>query len=128
MRRTTAAGAAIKKLRSNKGDSIAEVLVALLISVLALTILAGMITSSKDALDRSKHKMDAYNTDNAALVSQSSTSDGTGTVTLNVTETGGTAAAWNLSGDTSTAAVNYYVNQQFASKPVVAYAEPTPAP
>ena len=49
-----------KKLLSNQGDSIAEVLIALLISSLALVMLASMITSSSRMIISSKTKLTDY--------------------------------------------------------------------
>ena len=49
-----------KKIHSNKGDSIAEVLIALLISALALVMLASMITTSSKLIISSKSKLEDY--------------------------------------------------------------------
>ena len=57
----------LEKLRSRRGDSIAEVLIALLISVVALVMLAGMITSSTRLIQRSKDAMEQYDAANNAL-------------------------------------------------------------
>ena len=48
------------RLRNQDGDSIAEVLIALLISSLALVMLASMITSSTKIITGSKTKMNDY--------------------------------------------------------------------
>ena len=50
----------IRKLQSKAGDSIAEVLIALLISSLALVMLASMISSSANMITKSKSNMDDY--------------------------------------------------------------------
>lgn len=112
-----------KKVLDKRGESIAEVLIALLISALALTILASMITSTKNVLDTSKKKMNEYNSHAAVLAEQTSgSSAGTGTVKMTVSGAGGTSTIWNMTGDTSTASVKYYVNREFSGTPVVAYA------
>ncbi len=49
-----------EKLRSRAGESISETLVALLISSLALVMLAAMITSTSRVVKQSKLKMDDY--------------------------------------------------------------------
>lgn len=49
-----------KKLHSRAGESIAETLIALLISALALVMLAGAITSAAKIIRRSDEVMDAY--------------------------------------------------------------------
>ena len=113
----------VKKVLDKRGESIAEVLIALLISALALTILASMITSTKNVLETSKRKMNDYNSHAAVLAEQSSGSNtGTGTVKMTVSGAGVTTTTWNMTGDTSTASVKYYVNPEFSGTPVVAYA------
>ena len=121
MCRSTDADSAVQKLRSRAGESIAEVLIALLISALALTILASMITASKNALERSKKKMDDYNSKNARLVNQSN-NDGSGSVNIKINGAGGVSSIWDFTGKNATASVYYYVNPEFSSNPVVAYA------
>ena len=49
-----------KKIKSDRGDSIAEVLIALLISAVALVMLASMISSSTSMIDSSKKKIAEY--------------------------------------------------------------------
>lgn len=49
-----------KKLRSKAGESLAETLVAVLVIALALTMLAGMITSTANIVKASEDKMDDY--------------------------------------------------------------------
>ncbi len=58
-----------KKIGSQAGDSIAEVLVALLISSLALVMLASMITSSSKIITASKTKMQDYYSESSGLIS-----------------------------------------------------------
>ena len=60
----------VKKVLDKRGESIAEVLIALLISALALTILSSMITSTKYVLETSKRKMNDYNSHAAVLAEQ----------------------------------------------------------
>ena len=61
----------IRKLQSKAGDSIAEVLIALLISSLALVMLASMISSSANMITKSKSNMDDYYSKMNALASSS---------------------------------------------------------
>ncbi len=63
-----------KKLRSRCGESIAEVLIALLIAALGLTLLAAMITSASRMIRMSKQNMEAYTATQNALVSRPSAS------------------------------------------------------
>ena len=51
------------KLRGRLGESIAETLIALLISALALMMLAGAITAASNVLSKSKNSMNTYNTE-----------------------------------------------------------------
>ena len=48
------------KVKSKKGESITEVLVALLISALAIVLLAGMVNASTNMILKSKDKMEKY--------------------------------------------------------------------
>ena len=50
----------IKKLSSRRGESIGETLVALLISALALMMLAGAVSSALNLVSKSKLVMDDY--------------------------------------------------------------------
>ena len=61
MMETEKRGSSLKrKIRSRKGDSIAEVLIALLISSLALVMLASMISSSGRMITTSQSVMEKY--------------------------------------------------------------------
>lgn len=84
------------RLRSRAGESIGEVLVALLISVLGLMLLAGMIAASTRMVQRNRESMNAY-IDGGNKLAEQSAQDGSGTVTLNY---GGSAS--------STVNVSYY--------------------
>lgn len=71
------------KLQSETGESIAEVLVALLISAIALMMLAGMITSSTNTVTRSRTAMNTYIEEGNRIVERSGTYAG-GTVSLQI--------------------------------------------
>ncbi len=60
----------LKKLRGNAGESLAEVLIALLIAALALTMLASVISSTAKMLTRGKLKMSEYYTANEVVAAQ----------------------------------------------------------
>lgn len=98
-----------RKLRSNAGESIGETLVALLISALALVMLAGAISSTANMITTSDAKMGEYYDGDDVLVQQSS-----GAVASSVTIQGTKTAA-------QTRNISCYTNAVFASKPVVAY-------
>ena len=63
----------MKKIKSQAGETIAEVLVALLISSVALVMLAGMIASTTNLVTRSKSNMEAYYAANEKLEKQNET-------------------------------------------------------
>lgn len=115
-------GRAARKLRAAAGETIAETLVALLISALALVMLAGAIGSTWNMIKISDAKMGEYYERDAALVSQG-TADGEMTVTI----TGSGAEEGEGISTTESRSVNYYANKAFGGKPVVAY-RTKPAP
>ena len=98
-----------KKLHNCTGESIAETLVAVLIIALALTILAGMITTTTRLVKTSEDKLNSYYEANVPLETRSS-KDGSFGVTITVD--GSQAASEN---------VEYNKNDTFSRKPVVAY-------
>lgn len=105
-----------KKIKSTKGESIGEVLIALLISSLALVLLASMITSSSTMIKNSRAKMSRYYFQNDILTKQSgSASDGSISFKLS-----GSAVNYPLV-NASDAAINvkYYINSE--STEVVSY-------
>lgn len=99
-----------RKLRSNAGESIGETLVALLISALALVMLAGAISSTANMITTSAAKMGEYYDGDDVLVQQADSSGTASTITI--TGSDGTAQTRNVS---------CYTNSAFANKPVVAY-------
>ncbi len=111
MRRTVAA-----RLRSRAGESISEVLVALLVSALALMMLASMVASSSNMVQTSRQKMQDYITAENALTEQSGKgTDGTVTV-----QNGGEGLSL-YDGADSEIAVTYYQNTTVGGKTVTAY-------
>lgn len=103
----------VRKLKNRKGESIGEVLVSLLISALALVMLASMITSSSRMIQSSKVKLQDYYVANNALETRTGTNSGTGTVLVKV---GGTQVKFDV---TKTPAdlpsVSYYKNAKAPS-------------
>ena len=63
-----------KKLKGRGGESLTEVLVSLLISAVALTMLASMISASTGMVKQSREKLDDYYTNNNGLVTRTGTS------------------------------------------------------
>ena len=85
----------LRKLRSQAGETIAEVLVALLISSVALIMLASMISSTNSMVTKSKNTMKDYYDANENLEKLQGNYDpititisgknGTGTITISLT-------------------------------------------
>ena len=102
----------MNKLRNRAGESLSETLVALLISALALVMLAGAVTASTRIVNRSRDAMDDYyDANNSMALMQSAT--GTTTITLKVS---GTSTAV----DSATA----YYYQNSLQNSIVAYRTP----
>ena len=99
------------RIRSQTGESIAEVLIALLISALALVMLASMISSTQSMVDKSKNKMKEYDSQNEILES-GGYSKGPETVTIQGTNINVSPAPQ----------VNYEMNEKLGTN-VYAYAE-----
>lgn len=102
----------IAKLKSRAGETIGETLLALLISSLALVMLAGAISASANMVNASSAKMTEYYQQDAELAERS----GSDTVSVTIAEkTGGSGSV------TQTYNVPFTVNDAFSSMPVVAY-------
>ncbi|MBR0409673.1 MAG: hypothetical protein IJI25_01540 [Eubacterium sp.] len=103
---------AVQKIRSSKGESIGETLVALLISTLALTMLAGAITTTSNIVKNSREHLGRYylkNEDDNGVVKMTGADD-TKKIQITITESGGLG----ISED-----VYYYQNGEFGSKKTV---------
>ena len=62
-----------RRLGSKAGESFTEVLAALMISAIALMLLAGMITSASNMVTRSTDKIQSYVAAEAAMIEKSGT-------------------------------------------------------
>ena len=103
------------KLKSRAGESIAEVLVALLISSVAIVMLASMITTSARITNDSKKSYAEYYDANNALTVQ----DAGGTAATAVLRDGSNAVY--LEGD-SDVSVSCFVNDKAPSgTPIISY-------
>ena len=95
----------IKKLRGKSGESIGETLIALLISALALMMLAGAVSTVASLVSRSNAKMNEYYTSDNKLVTRS-----------------GTSTTFSIKlGDKYSYQAKGYENATFAGTPVIAY-------
>lgn len=108
----------IRKIKSRKGESLAEVLIALLVSVLGLVLLASMITTSVNIVTKSKKSMEEYITAENNLISQSGTS-GEGKIVIE----GGKKLTSDLSDKVP---VNYYSNDLEGNRTIYTYKVPDP--
>ncbi|MDO4803708.1 MAG: hypothetical protein Q4A32_02690 [Lachnospiraceae bacterium] len=107
-----------RKIRSRSGESIAETLVALLLAAVALTMLAGAMTSSAGMILKSRDRMNLYYDISEDVVKRTS---GTGVRLdegLTLTDNSGRIA-------TESYTVTYYLNDTFKRYPVVTYEKET---
>lgn len=102
-------------ITSQNGESIAETLIALLISSLALVMLAGAITTTTRIVLRSQEKTESYYEENNKMVDKdSSVSSGSGDLTLKYqSEPSRTIETYKD--------VPYYYHEVFEGKEIVAY-------
>lgn len=113
---------AAQKLKSRSGETISELLIALLISSLALTMLAGMITASSRIVRNSMKSMENYVEQENGIVSRSE--DGSpGTLTVSVTPKDGGETARKLTDEDpyNYISVTYYKTVAFGKVPVITY-------
>ena len=103
-----------KKLHSRAGETIAETLIALLISALALVMLAGAIGTASKIITRSEIQMQAYYQANNVLAEPTGSP-----ATINV----GAGGSNIKLADETNLGVKYSKNETFTGKPVVAYVQ-----
>ncbi len=114
-----------RRLWENRGETIAETLISVLIGALALVMLAGSITSSSNLVNRSKHMVSQYIDLNEKLVERPESLEGEaqghmGSTTISFTEeTGWSDEAAKMT--IQPVEVTYYQNETFQNKPVVMY-------
>jgi len=106
---------AAQKAASQRGESIAESLVSLLVVFLAVSMLAGLIIFSYRMILQSRDSLSRYYADNNLLAAQSGESAGKGSVTL-LDESGGSVEL-----STRRITVEYYENAESGSGAAVAY-------
>ena len=97
----------IDKLRSQIGESIAEVLVALLISAVALMLLANMVTSATRIVTGNREAFNQYITAGNALASHEGT---TSSGTVSFAKDGASMKLTDDPSSSSTITVTYYTN------------------
>lgn len=119
-----------KKLKDRGGEALAEVLIALAIAAVGMVLLAGMIMSSADLVNRSKNAVNEYVGAQNDLAQQGSSNlvgsvAFSRTVVLDGTETTASFVLtdeWmEVGGDPILIPVRYYINDKLGRKDVVAY-------
>jgi len=105
------------KLNDSRGDSIAEVLVALLIAAVALVMLASMIASSSSMIIRSRGYMTDYYDQNNDLIDNAANQHD-GTVTVKASD--GTSP-YGITENGETLNVKYTVNDSYKGGRIVSY-------
>ena len=114
-----------QKLKSDAGESIAEVLIALLIAALALTMLASVISTSARMITQSKEKLEKYYAANEELntrthdSSKNLTTTGTGKEVTVTVKAGDDGIDFLATGNKIL--TNYYDNKQVSNTDVIAY-------
>ncbi len=108
----------LQKLHSVVGETITEVLVALLISALALAMLASMIQAASNMITTSKTKMDEYYKQNNVLGNQTGTGTDPKTFTFSENST-----ATDIKSETYT--VKLFENKEIGGTVVISYKEAT---
>lgn len=102
-----------RKLHSTAGETIAETLIGVLISALALVMLAGAISATAKMITSSDQKMEQYYKNDAALAKMTGSNEMTVTITATDVDENRTV--------NENRTVTYAENSAFTSKPVVAY-------
>lgn len=82
-----------RRLKNRRGETITEVLVALLISALALTMLAAMIASASKMVEQSRDRLDGYYKAENDLADPSGAALGQGQVVL---QGEGSSDSWSV--------------------------------
>lgn len=109
------------KLKSKKGESITEVLVALLISALAIVLLAGMVNASTNMILKSKNKMEKYANAENSVVERNGNEPATGTVTFKIGENKIRLNDDNNGTTDNEVSVEYYTNDESVKYTVRSY-------
>ena len=109
-----------RKLHSNRGESLSETLVAVLLITLALTMLAAMISSTASLVKTSEKKMNDYYKNNVQLETFASAAS-EGKVDIVLGDGSGSGMGAGSTGTIESPQVDYVLNDAFSKTPVVAY-------
>jgi len=105
------------RLKDKKGETLMELLFAMLISSLGMIILAGMIVASTNIIKRGNEVLKSYVTEENKIVAQD-TEDETGSATFKI---GGTERKLTDYDNSDQVSVSYYENNKIGGKKVVTY-------
>lgn len=108
-----------RKLRGKTGESIGETLIALLISSLALMMLAGAVSSAGRIVQQSKAAFEDYCTRNNALANQSASP--AGTLTVSFSDKLNPVESFTFTDTEEPLSVNYYINDKYSRHQIVSY-------
>ncbi len=111
------------KLGNKRGETIAETLIALLISSLALIMFAGAISAAKNIIDTSRRRYKEYYAADAAMVDGTAEGGGKVTASINMSSVDLPETADSLS-DLSYD-VDYAVNNSLTKYPTITYDKST---
>lgn len=102
---------ALRKLGYHTGESISETLIALLVAALALTMLAGALSSSANIINKGRDTLKEYYDANEEIVTMRATPKTDKTVTItdgsNFTQ--------------SSISIKYYTNENIGNTPTIIY-------
>lgn len=112
----------IKKIKNNAGETIGETLIALLIAALALTMLAGALSSATSIILRGKTAMQEYYEANNRLAERIDAAK-TGTLTVTIADKAGALGSSSSEDEIEMTVedVPYYSNDELGSAPVIYY-------
>lgn len=109
-------GLIVSRLKSSRGETLAETLVAVLISALSLVILAGMITAATRLITKSRDSVRSYvESENALADPASAGTEGTVIIRMNSSE------IKPYDGSSGTGIGVYYYELSAAGRKVVSY-------
>ena len=108
----------IRKINSQKGESIAETLIALMISVFGITLLAVMIQASSRLILSSNEKIEKY-VENEVVYIEKSNFEGSPVGEVSLTDSDDNPV--RLTKDSSPYIDIYYFEKELGNKKIVAY-------
>lgn len=109
----------LKRICSQRGESLTEVLVAIVVGALAILLLAGAVNVAANINRESRDAMNAYYQANNALVAEG----GDGVVTgkgnvIKIVDTSDSHMTWTSGGDLN---VKYAIDDKTSDSPIVSY-------